>query len=158
MRSVYETTPISRQGRGAQTYNPKRKRSSVKIGRVTTGGAPLLALFEKWAATDPGTAALQHFPLFERRDINHKAVLHIGLRQPFIGLVNILNLYQFNVGSDAVVGAEIQHFLSFANTSDGGTSQTVSPDYQIEGSHCSGFFRSAHQRHGAILFKELQVS
>src|ERR1700730_8614861 len=96
--------------------------------------------------------------LFDRRDINHKAVLYIALRQPFIGLVNILNLYQFNVGSDAVVGAEIQHLLSFANTSDGRTSQTVSPYYQIEGSHWSGFFRRAHQRHGAILLKERKVS
>src|SRR5258708_16305890 len=45
------------------------------MGRVTTGGAPLLALFEKWAATETDTAAVlvlrsrrsnlrfQHFPL-----------------------------------------------------------------------------------------------
>jgi hypothetical protein len=47
----------------------------VNVGTVTTGGAPFLALFEKWAATETDTAAalvlrsrpsnlhLQHFPV-----------------------------------------------------------------------------------------------
>src|SRR5216684_1682901 len=97
-------------------------------------------------------------PLLEGRHINHEAVLHIAFRQPFIGLVDVLDLDQFNVRSDAVLGAEIQHLLSFANASDGGASQTVPPKYQIEGGHWSGLLRRTHQRHGAVFFEELQVS
>jgi hypothetical protein len=44
--------------------------------------------------------------LFERSHINHEAVFHVTLGQAVIGLVDVLNLDQFNVGSDAVVGAE----------------------------------------------------
>ena len=57
-----------------------------------------------------------------------------------------------------MVGAEIQHFLSFANASDGGTSETVPPKYQIEGGHRSGFLGRAHQRHGAVELKKGQIS
>jgi hypothetical protein len=48
--------PFSR--RVANIY-PARNVAGVNIGRVTTGGAPLLALFEKWAATESDTATVR---------------------------------------------------------------------------------------------------
>src|SRR6266496_999374 len=103
-------------------------------------------------------AKLRAPPLPQRCHINHKAVFHIALGQAVVGLVDVLNLDQFYVGGDAVLGAEIQHLLRFANASDGGASQTVPSKQQIEGSHRSRLFGRAYQRHGAIKLKERQVS
>ena len=40
-----------------------------------------------------------------------------------------------------MIGAEIQHFLGFANTTDRRTCQPATSEDDIERSHGSGFFR-----------------
>src|SRR2546427_7455672 len=138
-----------------KTEVPKRSLNSVAaICRKTP---PKRSLDAAPSRVNELSQLLLQEPLLQRRHINHEAVLHIALRQPFIGLVNVLNFDQFNVRGDAVLGAEIEHLLRFANASNGGTRQTVSPNYQIEGSHWSGFLRRAYQRHGAVELKKWQV-
>ncbi len=63
-----------------------------------------------------------HPPLFpallQRRHINHKAVLDVPFQQTLVGLVDLLNFDQFDIGGEAVIGAEIEHLLSFPNPAD----------------------------------------
>jgi hypothetical protein len=56
--------------------------------------------------------------LLKRRHIDNEAVLHVPFEKAFVSLVDLLNFDQFDIGSDAVIGAEIEHLLSFLDAAD----------------------------------------
>src|SRR5271169_1361064 len=49
---------------------------------------------------------------FQRSHIDREAVLHIGLKQSLESFVDLLDRDHFDIRSDVVVSAEIQHLLS----------------------------------------------
>ncbi len=61
-------------------------------------------------------AALPALP--QRLHINHKPVLHVAFEQALVSLVDLLNFDQFDIGGEAVIGAEIEHLLRFLNAAD----------------------------------------
>src|SRR5215471_4110981 len=58
---------------------------------------------------------------FERRHVDGETVLHIGLRQSFVGFVDFLDGNHLDVGGDVVRAAEVEHLLGFGNAADGRT-------------------------------------
>ncbi len=56
--------------------------------------------------------------LLQRSHVDDEAVFHIALEQAIVGLIDLVNSDQFNVGSNSALGAEIQHLLGFSDTAD----------------------------------------
>ncbi len=56
---------------------------------------------------------------FERSHIDREAVLHIGLEQSVVGFVDLLDGDHFNIGSDVMGSAKIEHLLGFGDTANG---------------------------------------
>lgn len=56
--------------------------------------------------------------IFQRSHINHKTVFHITFFQTFKGFINLVNIDEFNVGSNIMLCTKIKHFLGFCNTAD----------------------------------------
>ena len=54
----------------------------------------------------------------EGRTVDHEAVFHVTLDHSFVGVVDLIAADQFDIGDDAVFGAEVQHLLRFRNTAD----------------------------------------
>lgn len=52
--------------------------------------------------------------LFNRTQINNKAILNIIFYHAFISLIDLLDGNNFHIGHDIVCGAVIEHFLAFA--------------------------------------------
>ena len=56
--------------------------------------------------------------LFERRHVDGEAVLYVGLQQPVIGFVHLLDGDDLDVGRDVMFAAEVEHFLGFRYPAD----------------------------------------
>ena len=56
---------------------------------------------------------------FERSHIDGEAVLHIGLDQSVVGFVDLLDGDEFDIGSDVVRPAKVEHLLGLRDTADG---------------------------------------
>ena len=56
---------------------------------------------------------------FERSHVDREAVLHIGLEQSVVGLVDLLDWDDFDIGSDVMGPAKIEHLLGFGDTANG---------------------------------------
>lgn len=54
----------------------------------------------------------------QRRHINHEAVFHIAFQHTFVSVVNVRHADHFDVRTDVMFGAEIEHFLGFCNAAD----------------------------------------
>src|ERR1017187_7533629 len=55
---------------------------------------------------------------FKRSHIDREAVLHIGLEQSLVALVDLLDRDDFDVGGDVVCAAKIEHLLGLGDTAD----------------------------------------
>src|SRR5438132_2341189 len=51
----------------------------------------------------------------KRNHIDGEAVLHIGLEQSFVGFVDLPDGDDFDIGSDVVLAAEVEHLLGFGD-------------------------------------------
>jgi hypothetical protein len=56
---------------------------------------------------------------FERSHIDGEAVLHIGLEQSVVGLVDFLDRDDFDIGGDVMGPAKVEHLLGFGDTANG---------------------------------------
>src|ERR1700689_2485630 len=95
--------------------------------------------------------------LLQRSHINHKPVLHITLEQTLVSLINLLNLDHLNVGGEAMIGAEIEHFLGLLNTADAGASQAMTPHNQVKNRNWQRLRRCSDHDHRAIAFEQSQI-
>src|SRR6185503_1328753 len=68
----------------------------------------------------------------ERSQVDREAVLHIRLRQSLVSFVDLLNRNNFDIRSDVVFAAEVEHFLRLLDASDCRAGQTVTSSDQRE--------------------------
>src|ERR1035437_5827367 len=70
---------------------------------------------------------------FKRSHIDREAVLHIGLEQSLVGLVDLLDLDDFDVGGDVVFAAKIEHPLGLGDTADVRAGEIAATHDEAEG-------------------------
>ena len=73
---------------------------------------------------------------FERSHVDREAVLHVGLEQPLVGFVDLLNGDDFDVGGDVVLAAEVEHLLRLGDAADGRARETATPQDEAEAGDC----------------------
>jgi hypothetical protein len=56
---------------------------------------------------------------FERGHIDGEAVLDLGLEESVVGLVDLLDRDDFDIGRDVMGPAKVEHLLGFRNTANG---------------------------------------
>ena len=72
------------------------------------------------------------FPI-QRSHVDGEAVFHVGLEQPLVGLVDLLDRDHFDVGGDVVFAAEVEHLLGLGDAADGRAGEAAAPEDQAEG-------------------------
>ena len=92
---------------------------------------------------------------FEGCHVDAEAVLHIGLDQPLVGFVDLLDRDDFDVGSDIVLAAEAEHFLRLGNAADNRAGQIAAAHQQREGGDGHRLFRRADEGEGAVVLFHL---
>src|SRR5580698_8677389 len=65
---------------------------------------------------------------FQRGHIDHEAIFYVGLQEPVIGVVDLLDGDDFDVGGDVVFAAEVEHLLSFGDASDRRAGETAAAE------------------------------
>jgi hypothetical protein len=55
---------------------------------------------------------------FERSHVDRKPVLHIRLEQSLVGFVHLLDRDDFDIGSDIMLAAKVEHLLRFGDAAD----------------------------------------
>src|SRR6267154_2904963 len=95
--------------------------------------------------------------LLQRGHVNDEAVFYVALKEPGVGVVDLLDADFFDVRGDAVFGAEIEHLLGFANAANGGAGEAMAPHNQIESGHWERFLRRADKGHGAVTPEQAEV-
>ena len=65
--------------------------------------------------------------------MDDEAVFHVALHQTIISLVNLLDGDEFDVGSDVVLGGEIQHLPGFVQATNGGATEIATPKDKTAG-------------------------
>ena len=55
---------------------------------------------------------------FQRSHIDGEAILHVGLEQPLVGFIDLLDGNDFDIGSDVVCAAKVEHLLGLGDTAD----------------------------------------
>ena len=61
----------------------------------------------------------------QRCHINNEAIFHVALDQAIVSLIYVLNGDEFDIRSDVMLAAEIQHFLGFFDTANQGAAETA---------------------------------
>jgi hypothetical protein len=97
-----------RSGLDAFTPRPGVKSPGLRTGRERPGHPP----------NCNGIRSSALAGLLQRGHIDDEAVLDVAFEQALVRLVNLRNFDQLDIGGDAVIGAEIEHLLSFLNTAD----------------------------------------
>src|SRR6266545_7317507 len=69
---------------------------------------------------------------FERSHINGEAVLHVGPEQSLVGFVDLLDGDDFDVGSDVMFAAKVEHLLGLGDTADHRPGQTAAAHDESE--------------------------
>ena len=55
---------------------------------------------------------------FQRRHVDHKAILHVTLQHALVGGIDVLNLDDLDIRDDAVLSTEVEQFLGLGNAAD----------------------------------------
>lgn len=55
----------------------------------------------------------------ERSHVDYEPILHIRLHESFVGFVDLLHRNHFDIGSDVVRAAKVEHLLGLRDTADG---------------------------------------
>ena len=82
---------------------------------------------------------------FERSHVDGEAILHIGLEQPLVSFVDLLDRDHFDVGGDVVLAAKIEHLLGFGNAADGRAGEAAAAEDEAEGRDGRGASRARRQ-------------
>src|SRR5262245_60079037 len=61
----------------------------------------------------------------QRCHVDHEAVLHVAFEEARICLGDLLDRDLLDIGGDALLATEVQHFLSFANAADAGSGEAA---------------------------------
>ena len=69
----------------------------------------------------------------QRCHINHKAVFHITFQHAFVRFIDILNLNHFDICSDTMLAAEIEHFLGLGDAADERAGEAAASEEKAEG-------------------------
>src|SRR5580658_4827999 len=94
----------------------------------------------------------------ERSHVNREAVLHIGPEQSLVGLVDLLDRDDFNIGGDVVLSAKIEHLLSFGDAADVRARKTATAHDQAEGRNTEGLGRRSDNRKVAVAAEQVDIS
>src|SRR5262249_42750018 len=86
------------------------ERSLVTRRRKTTASARSLGMTKGFC---------NDMRLFQRGHVDDEAIFYVALQQALVRGVDLLDGNHFDVGGDAVIGAEVEHLLRFADTTDG---------------------------------------
>src|SRR3954451_17285141 len=101
------------------------------IAARTQAIAASFSTWEPWVIQLPYAISLTSRPLwprcrcfmrglrFERRHVDREAVLHIGLDQPLVGFIDLLDRDHLDVGGDIVLAAKVEHPLRLRQAADG---------------------------------------
>src|SRR5580658_2803859 len=95
---------------------------------------------------------------FERSHINGEAILHIGLEQSLIGLVDLLDRDDFDIRGDVMCAAKVQHLLGLGDAADGRTGEAAASHNKAEARDGKGLFRCADEGEVAVAAEQLNVS
>ncbi len=87
---------------------------------------------------------------FERSHIDREPVFHVAFEHAGVGFIDLLDRGDFHVGSDIVLGAEIEHFLRFSNSPDERTGQAASSHDQGKGGDGMRFLGCADEGEVAV--------
>ena len=68
------------------------------------------------AASRNATPSLWWRALFQAGEVDHKAVANVALDRTLVSLVDLLDGDHLHVGGQPMLGAEIEHFLRFADS------------------------------------------
>ena len=94
---------------------------------------------------------------FERSHIDGEAVLHIGLEHSLVGFVDLLDGDDFDIGSDAMCAAKIEHLLGLGDTADERAGEAAASEQKAEGCDGKRLRRRADEGKVAIAAEELDV-
>src|SRR5512139_1517867 len=98
------------------------------------------------AVADGATSAAA---LLQGRHVDHEAILDVAAQEPFVGLVQLLDADFFDVASDAVLRAEVEHLLRFRNTANQGARKVAARKDETENADRQRLPGRADQRQGA---------
>src|SRR5881398_3595006 len=83
---------------------------------------------------------------FKRGHVDREAVLHVGLEQSFVSFVDLLDGNDFDVGSNVVGAAKIEHLLRFGDAANHRAGETTPPANEAERSDLQRLRGSADER------------
>ena len=75
------------------------------------------------------------------------------LQQPLVGLVDLLDADQLDVGRDPVLGAEVEHLLRLADAADGRAGEAPPLEQQVERRRRQRLLRRADERQRAVALR-----
>ena len=82
---------------------------------------------------------------------------HIGLEEPLVGFVHLLDRYHFYVSGDVMGTAEVEHFLRSGNAADARAGQAAAAEDEGEGRDHQGLRRGTNERHVPIEAEQVEV-
>ncbi len=96
---------------------------------------------------EPGRSCYRHAKvpvrslllMSEGSHVNGEPILHIRLHQSFVGLVDLLDGDHFDIGSNVVRAAKVQHLLGLRETADVRAGELLRPAMRPKATTLSGF-------------------
>ena len=95
---------------------------------------------------------------FKGCHIDTEAVLHLGLEQALVGFVDLLNGDDFNVCSDVVLTAKVEHFLGFGDAANVRAGETAASHNEAECQDIQGLLGCADEGDVAIEAEQVEIS
>ena len=93
----------------------------------------------------------------KRSHVDREAVFHVGLGDAIVGIVDLLDRDDFDVCGDVVFATEVEHFLGFGKTTDGGTGEATATEDKSENVDRQRLIGSADHRDVAIAGQQVDV-
>jgi hypothetical protein len=94
---------------------------------------------------------------FERSHIDREAVLHIGLEQSLVGLVDLLDGDDFDIGGDVMCPAKVEHLLGLGDTADVRAGEAAAAHDEAEGRDAQGLRGSADKGKVAVEAEQVEI-
>src|SRR3954447_19180155 len=97
--------------------------------------SPRAAAAPAWSSGQSST------PRLERRVVDYEPVTDIGGEHALPGVVDLIGGDHFNLGPDAVLGAEVEHLLGLADRADHRAGERTSLRYELQSRYGHGLRR-----------------
>ena len=94
---------------------------------------------------------------FEGGHVDGEAVLHVGLEQSLVGLIDLLDGDDFDIGGDVVLTAKVQHLLGFRDAANGRSGKAAPSKEKAKGSDGERLLWRADERDGAVPGQKVEV-